>query len=29
MVYLRELIDSLTNIAEDHNDVRIVLWFNN
>lgn len=27
MVYLRQLIDSLLSISEDHHDVRIVFWF--
>jgi hypothetical protein len=29
MVYLRELIDCLTGFSENHNDVRIVFWFDN
>lgn len=29
MVYLRELIRSLSELSEDHTGVRIVLWFDN
>lgn len=29
MGYLRQLIDCLTNYSENHNDVRIVFWFDN
>lgn len=29
MVYLRQLIDCLIGIAENHNDVRVVFWFDN
>lgn len=29
MVYLRQLIDCLVDISENHNDVRIVFWFDN